>query len=319
MRALPLLAGLTLVACGGDDGDSGSDDTNKPDASKKPDGGKDAGKDAGGPTVPDTGAKGDASSGNPKLDALAGRYLIRMDVLGIASSPGPLTGEIKIASRVSTMVVAELSVDGDHLTANERVCTQDVKQECRDLCTNASTTVDQRVIDNFLLKRNQHRKYTLAEDGTFSGEQSAAQLGYDDPDESAHAPTDPGDERIWDVDSSNDVREGFMTKLSVTLGVTVNCDAYAVQKYITSFSGTLGGTDDKPEIPQMDLVLDGAEGNALGSSSTACNTKNASSPVMSANVRMVRYGDDLSDSEFWGCPSVDTFDEKMPPSDLPPP
>lgn len=333
-RVLPLkrclivaVVGLATMGCGGEDApvDPPADGTDEDDARGSiTDAGRvDAGVNTAAQKPNDAGAKipdaqrpsAEAGSGNKKLDALAGRYLMRLDVLGTATSPSPLGGEVAIRSRVSTLIVAELAVDGDQLSGTERVCTQVIAQKCEKQCTSASTSVDSRVVSGFLLQRQQHRTYTLAEDGTFRGERSIAQLGYDDTNEDAAAPTSPDDKRLWDVVPGNDIGEGLLSKLSVTLGLTISCDAYGTQKFASSFSGKLGGSDGAPTIPEMTLALDGSEGTRLGSSSPACDAQEVSSPVEIANARMVRYGDDMNDDAFWNCPAPSVFDQQLPPTE----
>ncbi|HEX5658144.1 MAG TPA: hypothetical protein VFX59_13160, partial [Polyangiales bacterium] len=254
-QRLLLALTLALTACGGEDGPSDTDGTSdaEKDAgdtkrdSSRPDAGTPI-KDDGGPTVPN---KSDASSDDPKLNALAGRYLMRWDVLGTATSPNPL-GELKIRSRLSTLVVAELAVKDGRLVSTERICTQVAAQKClENTCSKANTTVDERTINNFLLKRTQERAWSLAADGTVTGAESTALLGYDDEDPNASLPTENTDERVWDVDTSNSVNEGFLTRISVTLGIPINCTAYGTQKYVSILKGKLDGSE--AEAVELDL------------------------------------------------------------------
>ncbi|MDB4972112.1 MAG: hypothetical protein JWN48_453, partial [Myxococcaceae bacterium] len=183
-----LLGGL---GCGGDDASA-------PEPAPKPDAAVDAGKpDAKVSSVPDTGTKpardADVSSGNPALDALAGRYLMRWDTFGTGvTGIGPVT--ISIRSRVSFLFVTELSVEGDHLKATERLCNQTAKQKCLMGCETATTVVDQRVVDNFLHKTVFSREYTLGSDGkALTAGESIAALGYDG---TGDLPTSSSDSKV---------------------------------------------------------------------------------------------------------------------------
>jgi hypothetical protein len=300
---------LALAGCGDEESPT-PDDPDKADASK------DAGRD-GRVSERDTGPK-DAGPADPKLEPLAGRYLLRLDTLGTAMSPSPLGGSLRIRSRVSNLIVAELSVEGDHLVGKERVCTQAVEQRCDEGCATASTVVDSRTISGFLLKQFQQREYTLSGDGTFTGGRSVATLGYTG-DVDAPSPSSPDDKRIWDVDPSTPLLEGFLTKLKLTVQgvpIGVECLAYGTQKFVSAFSGKLGGTGSAPEFPEMPVDLDGSEANALGASSMACNSDGVETPIDESNARMVRYGDELSDDAFWNCPTAAVFDKELPPTAL---
>jgi hypothetical protein len=319
--ALPLLIGLSMAACGGEDAKPDTDDSgDERDAGRRPDASRDAGRpDTGnGQTVPDAAPpRPDAGPSSVNLEALAGRYLMRWDVLGTAKS-NFLGGEMRIRSRLSTLVVAELKVEGNKLVSEERVCTQIAAQKCESICDTARTVVDPRTIEDFLKKKKQTREFTVSGDGTFTAERSVAQLGYDDEDLDGEVPTSSDDERVWDVEAG-DPREGFLTSITVkALGLGPTCQAFGTQKYVSSFSGKLGGSDDAPTLPTiMALDLLDSAAATLGSSDATCNEQAmmAESPIDEANARMVRYGDDLSEDAFWACPADSVFNEKMPGSE----
>ncbi len=320
--ALPLCLGLSLAACGDDSG-GGEPEPTKDAGNNKTDSGtrNDAStpRDDGGPTIPDSGQR-DASSGDPKLDALAGRYMMRWDVVGTASSKTPLGDPLTIRSRLSTLVIAELSVRDGKLMSNERVCTQVADQKCKEGCTKATTVVDSRTINNFLIKKNQTREFTLGGD-TLTAGHSVAQLGYDDADLETAAPTSNSDQRVWDVDPSTPAREGFLTKISATVttplgGVPYFCDAFGTQKFVSTFSATLG-SDGKLSFEPDNLNLDGSQAPVLGSSDPNCDSQAmmAMTPIDKHDAYMVRYGDDLSADVFWACPSNSEFDKALPPTE----
>lgn len=321
--ALSLCIALTLGACGDDSPSTGGDQ--EADAKVASDAGTRSDASSGDAGKPDSGSKPASDAGAPSddgggassatLDALAGRYLMRWDVLGTASS-NFLGGEMKVRSRLSTLVVAELSVEGGKLMSKERVCTQVAEQKCESICDTASTVVDPRTIKDFLLKKYQAREFTLSSDGTLTAERAVAQLGYDDTDLDTAAPTSSDDKRVWDVISGSP-REGFLTKVSISsLGLTVACNVYGTQKFVTTFSGKLGGTDDAPELPAtMTLDLLDSDAQRLGADMDTCANQEADSPVDSQNARMVRYDADPSDA-FWDCPADSVFDSMMAPTPL---
>ncbi|MET0286012.1 MAG: hypothetical protein ABW352_16130 [Polyangiales bacterium] len=323
LRALPLLLGLSMAACGEDSKPSDdTDDTGEErDAGRRPDASRDAGRpDTGsGPTVPEASIDNDASSGNEKLDALKGRYVMRWDVVGTATSTSPLSGgPLAIRSRLSTLVIAELSVDGDKLVSTERICTQVAQQKCKDGCTSATTTVDTRTI-GILKTKNQKREFTLDGD-TLTGEYSIAQLGYDDEDLDTPAPTSNTDERVWNIDSSTPAREGFLTKVSVTLtGVPlpIACNAFGTQKFVSKFTATVGDEGALTFSGDNNLDLEPSEAPALGSDVQACDDQAsmAKTPIEKSTARMARYGDDLSDEAFWACPAESVFNSELPPTE----
>lgn len=314
LSLISVLAGLSGVpGCGGD-----GDDLPASSRSSSPD--RDAGKvkpDAKASSVPDTGASPRPEAGvepqtNTALDALAGRYLMRFDTFGTATTGLPPL-VVSIRSRVSLLFVTELVVDGDKLRATERLCQQTAKQKCLDdTCGTASTVVDPRVAENFLRKTQFTREYALSADGkSIAAGESIAALGYvgDGP-----LPTSSGDQSVWDVDTSKGPREGMLTKLSVTnvgLGGSISCEVYGVQKFVTKFSGALVGSASQPAFPTMELEFGAASAaGTLGSTSAACDAA-GDSPLDRATVQLVRHGAD-DDDEFWDCYDVDVFEAELP-------
>ena len=266
-----------------------------------------AGSDGGTSPAPDTGVDS-GGSGTSSLDALAGSYLLRFDTFGTSSA-----GTLAIRSRVSLLWVTKLTVEGDHLAATERLCTQTTQQVCKMGCTSASTVVDPKVIATFLPPRKFARTYTLAADGTFSGQRATALLGYDEPASGA-VPATTDDARVWDVVSGSP-REGMLTSLSINTGVVeVMCQVYGVQKLVSAFSGLLQGTSPKPTFASLTLNLDGSDAAALGfEGNPLCNgAASADFPLERAVARMVRYdaGGALD------CSDLSDFD-KLLPADAP--
>ncbi|MDB4975809.1 MAG: hypothetical protein JWN48_4150, partial [Myxococcaceae bacterium] len=269
-------------------------------------------------SVPDTGTKpardADVSSSNPALDAIAGRYLMRWDTFGTANSGiGPL--KVAIRSRVSLLFVTELVVEGDHLKATERLCNQTAKQKCEpQSCDSSSTVVDPRVIEGFLHKTTFTRDYVLGGDGrAITGGESTATLGYDG---AGSIPTSSSDSKVWDVIPDKSPREGMLTSIKIVNvgnlgGPPIMCDVYGVQKFVTKFEGTLGGSSAAPTFPNMPLIFtpETAAGR-LGSTNAACDAA-GDSPLDKATVQLVRHGDSDGDA-FWDCYGDDVFEQKIP-------
>jgi predicted small lipoprotein YifL len=296
-----LSAGLcSIAACGSDGGADGPPATTKDAAPPV------AVSDAG--TTPVVDAHVEAGVSNSSLAALAGSYLLRFDTYGTSSA-----GTLAIRSRVSLLWVTKLTVEGDHLAATERLCTQTTQQACKMGCTSASTVIDPKVISMFLPTRKFARTYTLAGDGTFSGERATALLGYDDPANGA-LPTTSDDVRVWDVVAGSP-REGMLTSLDINTGVVdVMCQVYGVQKLVSAFTGTLLGTSPKPTFASLTLSLDGSDAAALGfEGNPLCNgAAGADFPLERAVARIVRYdaGGALD------CSDLSDFD-KLLPADAP--
>ena len=296
----------SAVACGGSDGGSDAPPEPTHDAATPV-----ASTDAGSDPVVDAAVDARVDSGGGaavSLDALAGNYLLRFDTYGTSSA-----ATLAIRSRVSLLWVTKLTVEGDHLAATERLCTQTTQQVCKIGCTTASTVVDPKVIATFLPPRKFARTYTLAADGTFSGQRATALLGYDDPADGA-LPTTTGDMRAWDVIAGNP-HEGMLTSLSINTGVVdIMCQVYGVQKLVSAFTGRLMGVSPKPTFGTLALMLDGSDAAALGfEGNPLCSgAAGADFPLERAVARIVRYdaGGALD------CSDLSDFD-KLLPADAP--
>jgi len=301
--AVALLAGLT--ACG-DDAPAEPEDT-KPEV----DAGTITKEDA---RVTDTGTKPvDTGTATPDeqttLTALSGRYLLRFDNFGTATSSG-----FTIRSRVSVLVAAELAVDGAQLTAKERVCNQTVLQECVNGCQASTTVVDSKAVSDFLLKRTFARAYTV--DGAdFSAGKAVFALGYDDPAD-GNAPDSSSDARVWDV-IKGDPREGLLTKVTVTAAPLppISCNVYGTQKFVSQFSGVLSNSGASTSFPTgaLEPNLDGSDAKSLGADVALCAPQGEpTSTDESSTVRFSRVGELLGKGETWACPPVSDFDSKLP-------
>ncbi|HEX5656967.1 MAG TPA: hypothetical protein VFX59_07215, partial [Polyangiales bacterium] len=209
--------------------------------------------------------------------------------------------------------VAELAVEGGKLVSTERVCTQIAAQKCLKTCSKATTTVDPRTINQFLLKKTQKRDWTLAADGTLSGSYSVAQLGYDDEDLDVAPPDSSSDDRVWNVDTSDEVREGFLTRVNVTASPLpeVKCTAYGTQKFATALKGKFDGSEASAVSLELDLT--GSDAKTLGFKETVCDSQaaGAESPVDKQSAQIVRY-EELEGDAFWACPEVSVFNAKLP-------
>lgn len=294
MASLVLLAGL--IGCSSDGEGDDDDSNNEPDAGAQ---------DARIPR-PDTGIKpSDTGVGTASaLDALAGRYLMRFDAFGVASSSGILD----INSRASFLITAEVEVAGDKLVATERFCHQTALQECDKGCEKAGTVVDARVIEK-LQSRTFKREYTV-DGASFVAEPSAAQLGYDDPKDTP-IPTSSTDKRVWDI-MEGGAREGFLSTLKLEglppLGGMISCEIYGAQRVVSTFQGELARSGESLSFPTGAKTLDLSMGQLqrLGANMPLCETQ-GEAPIDRATVSIVpdkRSSDD--------CPSVDEFDTALP-------
>jgi hypothetical protein len=210
---------------------------------------------AGGAATSDTGSAGNAGdAGNagavstptsaaldPAVQAVAGRYLMRLDIFSIALLRESLV-TADLPTRVSYLYITELqpSTDGHGLVGVERLCHQTFESSCSPSCSASSAALTASI--QHLWRTNQQRSYRL--DGQqIVGEANAYRIGYDDPSETADPPGAANDARTWDNGN------GFQVQASFTKGVlSADCTARTTQRLSLSFSGTLGGTAAAPSL-----------------------------------------------------------------------
>jgi hypothetical protein len=305
------LGGAALSACGDD---PAAEVESEPAASNAQDAGRTADAGARDARVGDAGRDVPVDSGREPTEPgsskspFSGRYLIRIDTFGTASSSG-----FVIRSRASELVTAVLTGDADELDAQERVCDQVAEQVCKEGCVRATTVIDPRVVKDFMSKRTFPRRYTR-DGATFRAEKATYLLGYDDTSEGA-LPTDyKSDARMWDVISGG-VREGLLTTFRVeTSLLPISCTLHGVTKFISSFSGAVegDGADAKFTSDELEVNLDESDGKTLYANPEICGMQDSSSPVDRATVRILRVGDVPAQGETWDCPSNAEFEQKLP-------
>jgi hypothetical protein len=179
-----------------------------------------------------------------RLTALAGRYLMRMDMFSTGVIEAGVTSTLP--TRVSYLYLTELQVRGDQLVAAERLCHETFAHSCSPNCSmNTKEVVSsaQRLWSTRIT-----RNYTLS-GATFAGQRATYAIGYDGAPED-DVPGSASDARVWDVVAGGD-REGFQVygefqTRAVVIPVTANCTAKTTQRLVTAFSGKLAGTDSAP-------------------------------------------------------------------------
>jgi hypothetical protein len=195
----------------------------------------------------------DAGTGGPgtdpallRLTALAGRYLMRMDMFSTGVIEAGVTSTLP--TRVSYLYLTELQVRGDQLVAVERLCHETFAHSCTPSCSmNTKEVVSsaQRLWSTRIT-----RTYTLS-GTTLAGRRATYTIGYDGAPED-DAPGSVADARVWDVVAGGD-REGFQVygefqTRAVVVPVTANCTAKTSQRLVTAFGGKLAGTDSAPQL-----------------------------------------------------------------------
>ena len=109
---------------------------------------------------------GDASAGNPdeaRLQALAGQYLMRMDMFSTATVQALPAVKLVTRNRISYLLVTELYVEGGQLKANERLCHQTFLHDCDEGCSTLKTTMWPAVTDKLVQQLPvPQRSYTVS-------------------------------------------------------------------------------------------------------------------------------------------------------------
>jgi hypothetical protein len=192
-----------------------------------------AGSSAGGPST--------GSSLDAPVQALVGRYLMRLDIFSVAQLRESLVSA-DLPTRVSYLYITELqpSTDGHGLVGVERLCHQTFESSCSPSCSASSQALTASI--QHLWRTNLQRTYRV-EGQKIVGEGNAYRIGYDDPSDTADPPGAANDARTWD--SGN----GFQVRASFTKGVlSADCTARTTQRLSLSFTGTAGGTAAAPSL-----------------------------------------------------------------------
>jgi hypothetical protein len=247
-------------------------------------------------------------SGDPR-EALAGRYLMRMDMYSSLDTAG--TPRIQLRNRVSNLFLVDVVFDGERLQAREALCDQTYAHRCQSGCRGWSTKIDSAVrAEYFGGARTIEREYGYDEaSGKLTAKQSAISLGYDEREGQSAVPTDASDPRVWKKGGG----PGLYTIFEATpsIGGTITCQVSTVQRFTTEFSGTMSGTPsslDGKEFSFTTMTMGGVIGEPTGSSRTQCTRERFEMQPNPQNekfvVRFKAYSGDA-------CPS--TFDSEFKP------
>lgn len=267
-------------------------------------GGQTGGSDAG---------TGPLSEQAQRLQRLAGRYLMRMDMLSTVSVP-QVTGPVKTSNRISHLSVVELARDGETIVANERLCHQTYQHRClENSCTSVTTTMSPRVVDQLLGVPLTKRVFTF-KGNDFSTDMPTQYLGFDAKTNPA-LPTSNTDQRVWDTVSGGQ-REGLLLSLTARASlISISCDTYNVQSFAARFSGTALGSDGFPSLLNKTFTLKTTtEATTLASNSRDCQPgkDNATSQVGNETVRFAAVApEEFAGDLFWRCPDVSAWDKRL--------
>ncbi len=248
------------------------------------------------------------------LLALTGRYVLRADMHSKVEVDQGFA-RLELENTAANWSVAEISLDpvSSALQMVERLCYQRYEHRCIQGCSTWMTDVDARVTPFF-----PYVKRTLDVEGSSFESKSVAQaLGFDGSP--SDLPTEEGDARVWNVSGDLGVREGVLTHI-VAEGTpvgTVDCLVYTVQRFASSFAGSLKGKS----LDQAQAALDteGTDARRLGASGPSASTCESDSggALPGKQRNSVRFGSipmkRFSEEEFWSCPRLseleDAFDD----------
>jgi hypothetical protein len=255
-----------------------------------------------------------------RLEKLTGHYYMRMDMHSTASATTAL-GAVRTTNITSHLLVTQLYMQDGQLSGVEQLCYQTFKHRCDANCSRLATTMRNEV-KNELLRLQPARSYEVSEGGlSLRGEPQTLYLGFDATSNQA-LPSNASDARVWLNGSANNVREGmwlYLDSASSTGFITLTCEVYTAQKFVSAFDGTLKGTEQAPTLDGVSAMLntDGTEGRTLGASKPDCED-NGAGATPTAGVQTVRFAranvvaGEASESAFWSCPAASTWDGVLP-------
>ncbi len=239
---------------------------------------------------------------------LTGRYVMRAEIHSVAEV-NQAFARLKVENTATNLSVAEVSLDPDSgkLRMTERLCYQRFQHRCVTGCTNWSTDVDARVTQFFPYV---DRILTVAGE-KFASATAFGALGYDgSPDD---LPATDDDSRVWNVSGDEDVREGVLTRIHAegTPVGSVDCVIYTVQRFASSFEGSLR----RGKLDGASAMLDtqGTDGRRLGAggrnASTCEGDSGGAGPGSEPNtVSFARIPlKSFSDEAFWACPGYEAL------------
>ena len=251
-----------------------------------------------------------------RLQALAGRYLMRMDMKS-STTVTALGISVRARNLISHLIVTDLYVEGKQLKANERLCYQTFLHACDQNCDTLTTVMSEAVVDE-LVKLQQARSYTV--NGTQLS--SAAQdlnVGFD-ASSNPSLPSAASDARVWDTIKGNNVKEGLLLTLD-TRGRLKNlrCEVYNVQHFTSQLSGAMGGTSDRPSLDGKSFKLTSTNNVVtLGSSNARDCQGDGNNSTTTKGEETVRFkavsAEEFSENDFWGCPPAQEWSTRLPAS-----
>jgi hypothetical protein len=250
-----------------------------------------------------------------RLQALAGRYLMRMDMKS-STSVTALGIEVRARNLVSHLIVAELYVENKQLKATERLCYQAFLHACDRNCDTLTTVMSDAVVDE-LVKLQQVRSYTVS-GTTLSSAAQELNVGFDAS--SNQTLPSAGDARVWDTIKGNNVKEGLLLTLD-TRGRLKNlrCEVYNVQHFTSQLSGAMGGTSERPSLEGKSFKLTSTNNVVtLGSSNPRDCQGDGNNSTTTKGEETVRFkavsAEEFSEQDFWSCPAAQEWNTRLPAS-----
>lgn len=263
--------------------------------------------------TPDSGGTGDdsgvASGDEQRLQALAGRYLMRMDMFSKATVDALPGLQLVTRNRISHLLVSELYVEGGELKSNERLCHQTFAHACEKGCTTLKTVMLPQVTDKLVGIPPSARSYTLS-GSELSGNSIKMLLGFDFSANQA-LPTSNSDNRVWDIGGT---AGGMMAHLDSTGLFAVSCNVFSVQTFASKLSGRLGGSAAAPSLVGQSFTLDttGAIAKSLGASDSKCTDKGGPDPVQGQQTVRFFAAPYLDRAALFGCPDAALWEQDLP-------
>lgn len=300
-----------------EDDDTADDDEPPRDARVPAEGGGRT-NDAGAPGRRDSSMSGPSGSG---LDALAGTYLMRMDMYSsVATTRTPM---LRLKNRVSNLMMVDLRVDDGKLVASEWMCDQSYAHSCESSnCKSWKTQLNSMVRSGYFGDPERAVTRSLSfdpESRELKGERASIPLGYDEKEGEQAVPSTRDDARVWKIGSEGRGMFSLMTA-SVQIAVSaqeVACEVENAQRFTTVFAGKLAAGTLSLEGVSFPLDLDATDGEVLAvraanstsasrSQCTKANFEDSSGMQGTATVRFKRFEGQ--------CPSAAQFDSMFPPS-----
>jgi len=277
----------------------------RPDAGRR-DGGVDAGSAGSDAGKKDAGS--DQSKSATSANALAGRYLMRVDRFETTR----LSSSTTVKTRVSDLVLVDLTAKDGKLVGTETLCDRSYVHACnagtRITCT-MTTAVASGVKQKLTSKAAQvARTYTFdPATGALAGE--AASLGLGFSDDGKALPDDDGDARLWKLDDGSGFARSVDLKHPLLTGT---CEVSSAVRTKLTLSGALDPT--KPSLDGAELTAEDAGSeqvvlSAEGRPTSQCTVAALSQPASDVR-RVVRFKRLASGGT--SCPASEQFESELP-------